>query len=90
MASEPDHEADGLRHGDDKYVQGSSGRSSIRPGVPLPETVLVTHMGDGELLVQTWPDGPGAYLCAEDAGPLRQALEAAFGTDPLGNNRSQS
>ena len=89
MASESDQDADGLRHGDDKNVKGG-GCGSVRPGVPVPKTVLVADMGDDALLVQSWPDGPSAFLCAEDAGPLRRALEAAFGTATHGGNRSQS
>lgn len=57
---------------------------SIRPGVPVPATLLVAEMRDGALFLQGWRDGPGAYVIAEDAGPLRQALAAAFGNDTSG------
>ena len=89
MTSEPDQDPGGSGHGDDKDVKGG-GCGSVRPGVPVPKSVLVADMGNGALLVQSWPDGPGAYLCAEDAGALRRALEAAFGTDTHDESRSQS
>ncbi|MGQ0775234.1 MAG: hypothetical protein ACT4NY_12565 [Pseudonocardiales bacterium] len=57
---------------------------SIRPGSPVPLTVLVAEMGGGALLRQGWQIGPSAYLTAEDAVPVRQALVAAFGGDPSG------
>jgi len=71
-----------VRHGDGNGQQARCdiGRS-IRPGVPVPATVLVTDMGHGALLCQTWRHGPSAYVCADDAGRLREALEAAFGSD---------
>lgn len=56
---------------------------SIRPGVPVPATLLVADMGDGEFLLQGWRAGPSAYLTAQDAGPLRQALRDAFGNEPV-------
>ncbi|MGH3978287.1 MAG: hypothetical protein ACRDRZ_04690 [Pseudonocardiaceae bacterium] len=73
------------RHGDGggQPVQRGIGRS-IRPGVPVPATVLVADMGDGALLCQGWRHGPSAYVCAEDAGRLRQALEAVFGSHGVG------
>jgi hypothetical protein len=53
---------------------------SIRPGVPIPATLLVAQMGDGALFLQGWRDGPHAYVVPEGSGPLRQALAAAFGS----------
>ena len=53
---------------------------SIQPGTPVPATVLVAEMADGSLLLHGWQDGTNAYLCPQDAEPLRQALAAAFGT----------
>jgi len=44
----------------------------------MPATLLVAQMCDGAFLLQGWRYGPSAYLIAEDAGPLRQALAAAF------------
>lgn len=64
----------------DNQVQRGVGRS-IRPGRPVPATVLIAEMGSGALLLQGWRIGPNAYLTAEDALPLRRALEAAFGSD---------
>lgn len=59
---------------------GKSGfGKSIRPGVPVPATVLVADMGDGALLLQGWRHGPAAYVSVADAVSLRQALAAAFG-----------
>lgn len=53
---------------------------SIRPGASVPATVLVAEMEDGSLFLHGWRDGPSAYVIAEDAGPLRQALAVAFGS----------
>lgn len=54
---------------------------SIRPGTAVPPTLLVADMGNGAMLLQGWRVGPSAYVCAADAGPLRRALAAAFGSD---------
>lgn len=54
---------------------------SIRPGVPAPATVLIVEMGGGSLLLQGWRDGPSAYVSAEDAVALRQALAATYGSE---------
>ena len=62
-----------------QLVREGIGRS-IRPGTPVPATVLVAEMADGSLLLHGWQDGTNAYLCPQDAEPLRQALAAAFGT----------
>lgn len=72
-----------LRHGNDT----SNGQEappgierSIRPGVPCPETMLVAVMSDGSCLLVGYPHSePAAFVVGEDAGPLRQALQAAFG-----------
>ncbi|MFN2496635.1 MAG: hypothetical protein ABR608_12120 [Pseudonocardiaceae bacterium] len=53
----------------------------IRPGTAVPPTVLVADMGDGTFLLHGWGVGPSAYVCAADAGPLREALAAAFGSE---------
>ncbi len=54
---------------------------SIRPGVPSPETVLVTVMTDGSYLLWAYPQRePAAFVVPDDAGPLREALTAAFGS----------
>jgi hypothetical protein len=55
------------------------GNRSIGPGVPRPSTVLVTEMGTGAFLVQGYPTGAAAYVSAAEGGPLREALDAAFG-----------
>ena len=59
---------------------------SICPGAPVPATVLVVVMNDGGYLLVGYPQGgPSAYVTAEDALPLRQALGAAFGSEQSGN-----
>jgi len=84
VSEEPGKKQDtgALRHGDGQPPQLGIGRS-IRPGVPVPATVLVADMGDGALLLQGWRAGPSAYLTAEDAAPLRQVLETAFGGEQV-------
>lgn len=53
---------------------------SIRPGVPCPETVLVAVLTDGSYVLVGYPQGgPTAFVVQDDAAPLRQALEEAFG-----------
>lgn len=44
--------------------------------------VLVAEMGGGSLLLYGWRNGPSAYLSADDAVPLRQAMAAAYGAVP--------
>lgn len=69
------------RHSDDQRLPVQwSVRRSIRPGAPVPDTVLVAEMSDGSLFLHGWRDGPSAYILAEDAGPLRRELAAAFGS----------
>lgn len=61
-------------------------KHSIQPGVPSPETVLVAVMTDGSYLLMAYPQRePAAFVIKDDAGPLRDALTAAFGssTDPI-------
>jgi hypothetical protein len=54
--------------------------NSISPGVPCPENVLVAVMSNGSYLLVAYPQaGPTALVIHDDAGPLRQALTAAFG-----------
>lgn len=88
--SVPGRDTNDSRHGD---ISGRTSdlKRSIRPGVPVPATVLVAAMHDGGLLVQGWRDGPSAYVYAGDAGPLWRALEMAFGADAAttSNNRNQ-
>ncbi|HET9257978.1 MAG TPA: hypothetical protein VFO16_22635, partial [Pseudonocardiaceae bacterium] len=56
---------------------------SINPGVPCPQTVLVAVMSSGGyLFIGRTPDMPAAFVAAQDAGPLRHALQAAFGRSP--------
>ena len=78
MGSETDRGTDDVGYDGDEDSQVGLGRS-IRPGAPVPPTVLVADMGGGTLLLQGWRDGPAAYVCAADAGPLRHALAVAFG-----------
>ncbi len=74
-----------MRRGDTNGMGGLD--RSICPGVPVPATVLVVVMNDGSYLLVGYPQrGPSAYVTAEDAVPLRQALAAAFGSEqPAGN-----
>lgn len=71
--SEPDAEVNPVRKDGIGYC--------IRPGSDVPPTVLIAEMSDGSLLLQGWRVGPNAYVCRADAGPLREALAAAFGSD---------
>lgn len=64
--------------GSGEQISSDTGRS-IRPGVAVPRSVLVSDMGDGSLLLEGWRDGPSAYLSAADAMPFRRQLTAAFG-----------
>lgn len=84
MKNEAGQGTDDFRHNDGvgQQVQHGIGRS-IRPGSPVPATVLIAEMDNGGLLLQGWRAGPSAYLTAEEAMPLRQALEAAFGSEPV-------
>jgi hypothetical protein len=55
---------------------------SVCPGMPVPATVLVAVMNDGSYLLVGYPQsGPSAYVIAEDAVPLREALAVAFGSE---------
>lgn len=75
---QPGQNTEPLRH----EQSASRGLSrSIRPGVPAPATVLIVEMGGGSLLLQGWRDGPSAYVSAQDAVALRQALAAAYGSE---------
>jgi len=74
---------DAVRRGDGDRQPAQHGIvRSVRPGVPVPATVLVCQMGDGALFLHGWRDGPSAYVCADDAALLRQELAAAFGSAP--------
>ena len=78
--NQPDRDSNGRGYGAGN--QPSSGLDHcIRPGLPMPETVLLAVMTDGGLLLQGWRSGPCAYMCAADAAPLLRTLEAAFGVD---------
>ncbi len=63
---------------------------SISPGVPCPDTVLAVVMSDGSYLLVGYPqNGPAAFVTRDDAGPLRRALQGAFGSptdDAVGGN----
>lgn len=77
--SEPKTDTGGMSQGGIGY--------SIRPAVAVPPTVLVADMGNGTMLLQGWQSGPSAYVCAADAGPLREALAVAFGSDLASTGR---
>lgn len=74
----------GVEHGDGERGRRRGLHRSIRPGVPVPTTVLVAEMGDGAMFLQGWQYGSCAYLIAEDTGPLRNALATAFGVGNTG------
>lgn len=63
--------------------QPSGTGRSIRPGITVPPTVLVTGLDNGTLILQGRPDGPRVWLEPADAGPLRRVLAAAFGCTEL-------
>ncbi|MGH3696550.1 MAG: hypothetical protein ACRDRX_21590 [Pseudonocardiaceae bacterium] len=72
--------ANDVHHGDhQRQGQRGIGRS-VRPGTALPDTVLITHLCDGGLLLHGWRGGPSAYLSPSDAPALRRELAAAFGS----------
>lgn len=78
-----DHPVGPFGHGDgsDEQPPAHSLDRSIRPGVPVPVTVLLVEMSSGSMLLQGWRNGPSAYINAEDAVPLRRALADAYGSD---------
>lgn len=81
--SAADHPAEpfGHRGGSAGKPPAHSLNRSIRPGVPVPATVLIAEMSGGSLLLQGWRNGPSAYVSADDAAPLRRALAAAYGSE---------
>lgn len=95
MAGEMGEDTGGLNRNErGKYPaveqkRGARLSRSIRPGVPLPDTLLVAQMCDGGLLLQGWRDGPSAYVISQDTGPLRQALATAFGSTGHGTSTDQ-
>ncbi|MGH3915829.1 MAG: hypothetical protein ACRDTC_20825 [Pseudonocardiaceae bacterium] len=86
MANEAGKDTSGLGQGGNGKrpahgPQPSTGlERSIRPGVPIPATLLIAQMCDGALLLQDWCDGVSAYVIPQDTGPLRHALATAFGS----------
>lgn len=58
-----------------------SGRS-IRPGVPVPATVLLREMGGGALFLQGWRGRTRCLRLRAGCALLRQGLASAFGTEP--------
>lgn len=67
------------RHGGTDQEASPGITHSINPGVPCPETVLVAVMIDGSYLLMAYPQRePAALVARDDAGPLSQALKAAF------------
>lgn len=67
---------------------------SISPGVLCPDNVLVVVTSDGSYLLVGYPqNGTAAFVTWDDAGPLRQALQGAFGNlidDAVGGNGSSN
>lgn len=79
-----------FRCGDAHGGQVSSGAGrSIRPGTAVPSRVLVSDMGDGSLLLESWGEGPSAYLSSADALPLRRHLAVAFASPHRTRSTSQ-
>ncbi|MGH3940593.1 MAG: hypothetical protein ACRDTG_18540 [Pseudonocardiaceae bacterium] len=80
-----DHSTEPLGDGDDddsgEQLPVHSPNSSIRPGVPVPATVLIAEMSGGSMLLHGWRNGPSAYVSAGDAAPLRRALAMAYGSE---------
>lgn len=78
-----DHPTEALGHRDssDEQPPAHSLNRSIRPGVPVPATVLIVEMTGGSLLLRGWRHGPSAYVSADDAAPLRRALATAYGSE---------
>ena len=72
-----DHNANNERR-DDGQAQQPDIRTSIRPKMAVPPTVLVTELDSGTLILQGRPDGPRVWLEPDDAAPLKQELAAAF------------
>ncbi len=71
---------DGRGMGNGRLLLRGSMRS-FRPGAPCPETVLVAVMSNGSYLLVGYPQGgPTAWVVQNDADPLRQALQTAFGS----------
>lgn len=72
---------DNFRHGDGNSEQPPLGIGrSIRSGVSMPPTVLVTEMDNGALILQGRPDERRVYLSRADAVALRRELARAFGS----------
>lgn len=94
MADKAGQDTSGLRQGTSEQCPTSRPQHrdglerSIRPGVPIPETLLVAQLCNGALLLQDWRDGVSAYVIPQDAGPLRHALATAFGSADT-NDQSQ-
>ena len=74
---------DDVRHGVDQDHQHHGIGRSIRPGTAVPDTVFITRMGNGALLLHGWRDGPSTYLSPSDTIPLRRQPAAAFGSTAL-------
>lgn len=72
----------GLNDGDGKGMPSGNG-NSVRSGTAVPDTLLVTNLGDGSLILQSWRDGPTAYLNPAEAVPLRRVLSAIFANTAL-------
>lgn len=70
----------GNLHGDNDGDGRSGLTHSVRPGVACPETVLAAVLSDGSYLLVGHPHGePAAFIAADDAALMRQALTTAFG-----------
>ncbi|MGH3781933.1 MAG: hypothetical protein ACRDRO_15255 [Pseudonocardiaceae bacterium] len=76
-----------LNDGNGEEPSSGTGRS-IRPGTVVPPTVLMINLGDS-LLLETWREGPWAYLSPADAVPLWRVLSAIFENTALALDAKQ-
>lgn len=78
-----------MHYGDDCAGRETEAGCSIRPGIAVPHTVLLTELDNGSLILQGRPSGPRAYLSPAKAIPLRRELAAAFWRTEMGPRDDQ-
>lgn len=87
----PARDTEGFRHGDGGGDKSQFGLPrSVRPGVPVPVTVLVAVMTDNGYLVGYPLAEPAAFIAVDDAHQMQKVPITAFGllgkTPTSGNN----